>query len=167
MNKLATHSYPIFWMVMLAFVGCSTSVSHVGSNDAHLTIGKRYLLQREAILLANRGLMDSVENPNYNLQNYKPYEDYHPYYIQPIGVLPKGTLIEVKEIRLYRRNQFLVIGEIKTGPYVRERLSVWRIIKGVIIGPWPRTGKVIMNKLCGGESIDYREIKRNLAEQVE
>ena len=152
---------------MLGFVGCSTTVSHIESNSAQLKVGKKYLLRREAILLANRGLMDSIENPNYSLQNYKPYENYHPYYTKPIGVLSAGTAIEVKDIRFFRRNQLRVIGEIKTGPYVRERLTFWRAIKGLIMGPWPRTGEVVMNNLCGGKSIDDRELTGNLAEQAE
>jgi len=157
------------WMclALLGLAGCSTVSDHIGSGDVQLKVGGKYALQRDAIILANRGYINSIENPDRNIQDYTPHKDYDPYYIMPLGVLPGGTVIEVNEIRFYRRNRFLVVGEIKTGEYKKKPVTPYTATKGVILGSWPPTGKVVMNGLCGGRSFDPRELARNLSERVD
>ncbi len=154
-------------LALLGLAGCSTVSDHIGSGDVQLKVGGKYALQRDAIVLANRGYINSIENPDRNIQDYTPHKDYDPYYIMPLGVLPGGTVIEVNEIRFYRRNRFLVVGEIKTGEYKKKPVTPYTATKGVILGSWPPTGKVVMNGLCGGRSFDPRELARNLSERVD
>jgi hypothetical protein len=115
---------------LVGLVGCSTTSDHIGAGDIQLKVGRKYTLRREAIIVANRGLINSIENPDHRIRDYKPYEDYDPYYTMPLGVLPEGTVIEVKQIRFSRRNDFLVVGEITTGEYKKK--SVTPYTAGVI-----------------------------------
>ena len=167
---VSSSSLPIFiclCLALLGLAGCSTTSDHIGSGDVQLKVGRKYTLQRDAILLANRGYIDSIENPDHNIQDYKPYRDYHPYYTGPRGVLPGGTVIEVEKIRFFKRNQFLVIGEIKTGAYKKQAVTPYTAIKGFTVGGWPPTGKVVMNGLCGGAAFDPHELARNLSERAD
>ena len=163
-------SLPIFiclCLALLGLAGCSTPSDHIGSGDVQLKVGRKYTLQRDAILLANRGYVDSIENPDRNIQDYKPYRDYHPYYTGPRGVLPGGTVIEVEKIRFFKRNQFLVMGEIKTGDYKKQTVTPYTVTKWVFGGDWPPDGIVVMNGLCGGRSFDPHELARNLSERAD
>ena len=83
-------SLPLFiclCLALLGLAGCSTASDHIGSGDVQLQVGRKYALQRDAILLANRGYIDSIENPDRNIQDYQPYRDYHRYYTKPRGIL--------------------------------------------------------------------------------
>ena len=151
---------------MLALTGCSTTTNQIGVDGAGLKTGKPYVMQREAILLAHRGSMDSIENPNYKLPDYRPHEHFNPYHTKPIGTLPAGTVIEVREIRLFKDQAFQVISEIKSGQFAKEELTFWRGLKAVVVGPWPRTGEAVMNNLCGGKSFDHVATAQNLTEQI-
>src|SRR2546430_1550586 len=167
-SAMKSSSLPIFiCLALLGLAGCSTASDHIGSGDVQLKVGRKYALQRDAILLANRGYVDSIENPDRNIQDYKPYRDYHPYYTKPRGVLPGGTVIEVEKIRFFKRNQFLVMGEIKTGAYKKQAVTPYTAIKGFTVGGWPPTGKVVMNRLCGGRAFDPQELARNLSGRVD
>ena len=111
--------------------------------------------------------MDTIEDPDYKFSDYRAYEHYNPYHTKPIGTLPAGTVIEVKEIRLFKEPAFRVIGEILTGQFVKQKLTFWQGLKSIIVGPPRRSGEVIMNDLCGGKSFDHRALVKNLSEQVE
>ncbi len=154
-------------IAVLSVVGCSTAPRQIGSGDAQLTVGQKYLLKRDAILLTRRGLIDSIESPDYTFESYQPYRDYDPYYVQPIGVLPAGTEIEVKKIRLFKGDHFDVEGEILSGKYKRQPVSVYGAAKGLTIGGWPPTGKVMMENLCGGIAFDPGQLARNLSQKDE
>ena len=86
-------------LALLGLAGCSTVSDHIGSGHVQLKVGGKYALQKDAIILANRGYINSIENPDRNIQDYTPHKDYDPYYTMPLGVLPGGTVIEVNEIR--------------------------------------------------------------------
>ena len=154
-------------LAMVCLAGCSTTSDHIGSDSLRLKVGQTYVLKRDAILLANRGTVNSIENPDYTLENYKAYKDFDPYWAQPIGVLPTGTVIEVKEIRLFKHDQFRVMGEIRTGKYQRQDVGAYDVVKGYTVGGWPPTGKVLMNSVCGGRSFDPSQLARNLSDNVE
>jgi hypothetical protein len=111
--------------------------------------------------------MDSIANPDYRIESYKPYEDYDPYWTKPRGVLPAGTVIEVREIRFFKHNQFRVLGEIMTGTYKRQAIGAYDVLKGYTVGGWPPTGEVVMDNLCGGRSFEPGQLGRNLSEKVE
>jgi hypothetical protein len=153
--------------LVVCLAGCSTTSDHIGSDSLRLKVGQKYVLKRDAILLANRGAVNSIENPDYSLENYKAYKDFDPYWTQPIGVLPTGTVIEVKEIRFFKHGQFRVMGEIMTGKYKRQAVGAYDVVKGYTVGGWPPTGKVVMNSLCGGRSFDPNWLARNLSDNVE
>jgi hypothetical protein len=156
-----------FCLAIVYLAGCSTASDQIGSDGFGLKVGKQYVLKRDAILLSHRGLADSIENPDYSLADYKAYRDYSPYDTLPIGVLPSGTVIQVKEIRLFRHDNFRVMGEIMTGKYKRQPVDAYDVLKGYTIGGWPPTGEVFMNSLCGGCSFDPSQLARNLSEKVE
>jgi hypothetical protein len=156
-----------FCMVFVCLAGCSTTSDQIGSDQLVLKVGKQYVLKRDAILLARRGLTDSIENPDYNLADFKADRDYSSYDTRPIGVLPSGTVIQVKEIRLFKDDDFRVMGEIVTGNYKRQPVRAYDSLKGYTIGGWPRTGKVVMNRLCGGRTFDHNQLARNLSEKIE
>ena len=156
------------WFVAaLCLVGCATNRSQLGSGDSQLVVGKKYALRRDAILLERRGSIDAVENPDHQLENYKPYKDYDPYYVHPRGVLPAGTVLQVKRIRTFKDDSFDVQGEILSGKYKRQSVSAYAAAKGVTIGGWPPTGKVMMENLCGGRFFDPTQLQPNLSEQAE
>src|ERR1043166_166771 len=67
-------------LCLALLAGCSTPSDHIGARDTQLKVGRKYTLRTEAIIVANRGLINSIENPDHRLQDYKPYEDYDPYY---------------------------------------------------------------------------------------
>ncbi len=143
--------------------GCSTVPHQLGSGDHQLTAGQQYALKREAILLAHRGVIDSIENPDYTWDNYKPYKNYSPYDTQPIGVLPPGTVLIVKKIRVFKSGDFHVEGEILSGKYKRQPVSAYDVAKGFTVGGSPPTGKVSMQNLCGGRSFDPDQLALNLS----
>ena len=62
-------------LVMVCLAGCSTTSDHIGSDSLRLKVGQTYVLKRDAILLANRGTVNSIENPDYTLENYKANQD--------------------------------------------------------------------------------------------
>ncbi len=157
-----------FCLAMLGLTGCATitTTNQIGVNGAELRTDKKYFLQKEAILLAHRGWLDSIEKPDYKLHDYRPYEHFDPYYTKPRGTLPVGTVIKVKEIRLFKDSTFQIIGEIMTGEYAREELTFWRGLKGFVVGPRPRTGKVVINNLCGGKTFDHLATEQNLTGQI-
>jgi len=64
--------------VVLCIAGCSTVPRQVGSGGAQLTVGQKYVLKRDAILLERRGLIGSIENPDYALEDFTPYRDFDP-----------------------------------------------------------------------------------------
>jgi hypothetical protein len=111
-------------IALLFTTGCSTTSNHIGSDRIQLNTGSKYLLQRDAILLANRGAIDSIENPDYKIEDYKPYQHYNPYYTKPIGVLRAGTILQVREIKTSKNGQFRAVGEILSGEYKRKKLGV-------------------------------------------
>ena len=139
----------------------------VGSGDQHLTVGQQYGLRREAILLSHRGMINSIENPDYTLDNYKPYKEYSPYDTKPIAVLPAGTVLVVKKICVFKNGDFEVQGEILSGHYKRQPVSAYNAAKGVTVGGWPPTGKVMMQNLCGGRSFDPVQFSANLSRMPE
>lgn len=150
-------------LAAICLTGCSTVPHQLGSRDGQLTVGQQYALKREAILLAHRGLIDSIENPNYTLNNYKPYKNYNPYDTQPIAVLPAGTVLVVKKIRVFKSGDLDVQGEILSGEYKRQPVTAYGVAKGFTVGGWPPTGKVTMQNLCGGRSFDPDQLAVNLS----
>jgi hypothetical protein len=154
-------------VAVLCIAGCSTVPRQIGSSDAQLTVGQKYVLKRDAILLGRRGLINSIESPDYAFESYQPYRDYDPYYVQPIGVVPAGTVIEVKKIRMFKGDRFDVEGEILSGEYKRQPVSVYGAAKGLTVGSWPPTGKVMMENLCGGIAFDPGQLARNLSQKDE
>jgi len=165
MRRSSSATYVGCFLTALWLVGCSTTPHQIGSADCRLTVGQQYFLKRNAILLANRGLIDSIENPNHTFENYKPHRDYDPYYVQPIGVLPAGTVLEVKRIRVFKNSHFDVRGEILSGEYKRQPVRAYDVAKGITIGGWPPTGEVMMQNLCGGQSFDPSQLALNLSEK--
>jgi hypothetical protein len=159
--------FALLTLVLLGVVGCSTTVSRINQGDCQIVTGQKYVLQRQAILLAKRGMIDSIENPDRVIESYKPYQDYNPYDTGPIGVLSVGTLIEVKELRLFRDGEFHVLGEIVSGPYVRQVSNAYGELKRMTVGGRPQTGEVSMNQLCGGRVFVPKEFTRNLAQAGE
>jgi hypothetical protein len=151
------------FLAALCLAACSTVPHQLGSGDRQLTVGQQYALKREAILLAHRGVIDSIENPDYTLDNYKAYKDYSPYDTQPIAVLPTGTVLVVKKIRVFKSGDFDVQGEILSGRYKRQPVSAYDVAKGFTVGGWPPTGKVMMQNLCGGRSFDPGQLILNLS----
>ena len=149
-------------LILLSVGGCSTTSDRIGGGELSLQVGKRYALRREALIVANRGLIDSIENPDYTMQTYPRY----PYRTNPLGVLPRGTIIEVRKIELLSHNRFEATGEAMTGEFKRQ-LTAYNVTKGVTVGPWPRTGIVLINELCGGSCFDARECVRNLTEYAD
>ncbi len=167
MKTSPKYSLALLAVVLLGVVGCSTAVKRIGQDDVQLAVGKKYTLQRPAILLARRGAIDSVENPDRVIESYRPHQDYDPYDTKPLGVLSAGTLIEVKELRLFRDGEFLVTGEIVSGPYKRQVSNAYGELKRMTVGGRPQTGEITMNHLCGGRVFVPKEFARNLAQQVE
>ena len=156
-----------FYLAVLCLTGCSTTSDHIGSDGLQLKLGQKYELKRDAILLANRGAVDSIENPDYIIESYKAYVDFDPYWTKPRGVLPAGTVLEVREIRFFKHNRFRVMGEIVTGKYKPKAVGAYDVVKGYTVGGWPPTGEVVMNNLCGGHSFDSGQLARNLSEKIE
>ena len=152
-------------LAALCLFGCATVPRQIGSAEAHLAVGQKYVLKRDAILLERRGLIESIENPDHSIDDYKPYRDYDPYYIRPIAVLPAGTLLEVKRIRTFKGDHFDVEGEILSGEHKYQAPSAYTVAKGLTLGGWPPTGKVMMENLCGGSAFDPNQLQRNLSEQ--
>jgi hypothetical protein len=167
MKTSGIYRFALLIVVLLVFLGCFTTVERISQGDVQLVVGKKYMLQRPAILLARRGMIDSVENPDRVIENYKPYQDYDPYDTRPLGVLSVGTLIEVKELRLFRDGEILVTGEIVSGPYKRQVSNGYGELKRLTVGGRPQTGEVSMNRLCGGRVFVPEEFARNLAQQVD
>lgn len=112
-------------------------------------------------------MIDLIENPDLAVENYAPNKDYDPYDTRPLGVLTVGTLIEVKELRLFRDGEVLVTGEIVSGPNKREVSNAYGELKILTVGGRPRTGEVDMNRLCGGRVFVPKEFKRNLKPTTE
>ena len=167
MKPYTLPTYAGWFVAALCLVGCSTNRSQLGSGDSQLVVGKKYVLRRDAILLERRGLIDAIENPEHKLENYKPYKDYDPYYLQPKGVLPAGTVLQVKKLRTFKDDSFEVEGEILSGKYKRQPVGAYAAVKGLTIGGWPPTGKVMMENLCGGRSFDPTQLQRNLSEKAD
>lgn len=117
-------------------------------------------------MLGNRGTIDSIENPDYRIEDYKAYKNYDPYYTAPRGVLPAGTVIEVKEIRVFKGGYYDVEGEILSGKYKRQRLTVYNVAKG-FTSAWPECGRITIEKLCGSPSFDPSQLARNLSKMPE
>ncbi len=167
MKPSGSATYVGCFLAALCLVGCSTAPHQVGSGGRQLTVGQQYVLKRDAILLGHRGLIDSIENPDYTFENYKPYNDYDPYDTRPYGVLPAGRVLGVKKIRVFKGGHFDVQGEILSGKYKRQPVSLYDVAKGVTVGGWPPTGKVMMQNLCGGQSFDPGQLALNLSEKFE
>jgi hypothetical protein len=167
MKPYTLPTYASWFVATLCLIGCSTTRSKLGSGDSQLVVGKKYVLRRDAILLERRGSIASIENPDYKLENYQPYKNYDPYSIRPRGVLPAGTILQVKRIRKFKNDSFDVEGEILSGEYKRQPVSAYAAAKGVTIGDWPPTGMVMMENLCGGRSFDPTRLPRNLSEKTE
>lgn len=151
------------YLAAICPLGCSTAKHQLGSGTGQLAVGQRYVLRRDAILLRRRGVIDSLENPDYRLNTYKPYKNYDPYDTQPLGVLPAGTVLKVKRIRVFKNGYFDVEGEILSGTFKRQPVSVSDGAKGFTVGGWPPTGRVTMEKLCGNKSFDPAQLARNLS----
>jgi hypothetical protein len=151
----------------LCLAGCATAPRKISSVETHLIVGQKYVLKRDAILLERRGLIESLENPAHSFDNYKPYRDYDPYYVRPIAVLPAGTLLQVKKIRAFKGESFDVEGEILSDKYKHQSPSTYDVAKGLTVGGWPPTGKVMMENLCGGSAFDPAQLQRNLSEKVD
>src|SRR5262249_48229941 len=128
----------------LCLVGCATTPRQIGSGETHLTVGQKYVLKRDAILLERRGLIESLENPDHTFADYKPYRDYDPYSVRPIAVLPAGTMLAVKKIRMFKGDRFDVEGEILSGKYKGQSANPYDVAKGLAVGGWPPRGKVMM-----------------------
>ncbi len=167
MKAFHAYMFALLNLVFLGVVGCSTTVERVSQGDVQLVVGRKYALQRPAILLAKRGMIDSIENPDRVIENYKPSRDYDPYDTKPMGVLSAGTLIEVRELRQYRDGDFLVTGEIVTGLYKRQVSNSYGELKRMTVGGRPQTGEVSMNHLCGGRTFVPKEFTRNLVPAAE
>jgi hypothetical protein len=155
-----------FCIVMACLAGCSTPVDQLGIGPHQLKIGQKYSLRREAILLRNRGQLNSIENPNRKIESYAKFSGYESYYSTPIDVLPVGTIIQIKKIRLADHDQFFVMGEIMTGKHAAEPWGVLVTAKA-ILGMWPKDGRVSVNWLCGGRVFAPQELARNLSENVD
>src|SRR5882724_824710 len=112
-----------FFLITLGVAGCSTRSDQIGSRGTVLKVGREYVLKRDAILLGNRGELDSVANPDFTIENFKPYKDFDPYWTGTRGVVPAGTVIAVREIRLFKHEQFRVIGEIMSGDFKYQPLN--------------------------------------------
>jgi len=151
------------YLLALCLLGCATAPRQIGSGDTHLAVGQKYVLKRDAILLERRGLIESIENPELSFDDYKPYRDYDPYYVRPISILPAGTLLEVKKIRTFKGDHFDVEGEILSGEHKYQSPSPYAVAKGLTVGGWPPTGKVMMENLCGGMAFDPDQLQRNLS----
>jgi len=156
-----------FSLALLCLAGCATAPRQIGSVETHLVVGQKYVLKRDAILLERRGLIESLENPDHSFDNYKPYRDYDPHSVRPIAVLPAGTLLQVKKIRTFKGDSFDVEGEILSGKYKYESPSAYDVAKGLTVGGWPPTGKVMMENLCGGSAFDPDQLQRNLSKKVD
>ena len=156
-----------FFLITFGVAGCSTRSGQIGAGCTVLKVGREYVLKRNAILLGNRGEIDSVANPDFTIENFKPYKDFDPYWTETKGVVPAGTVIAVREIRLFKHEQFRVIGEIMDGDFKRQPLNAYKVVKGATVGPWPSTGQFMMNNLCGGKGFDASEVTRNISEKVD
>jgi hypothetical protein len=167
MEQRSLLTYSSLCLAILCFAGCSTTSDHIGTRDLQLKVGQKYELKRDAILLANRGRMDSIESPDYKIETYKPNKDFDPYWTKPIGVLTAGTEIEVKEIYFFKHDRFQVLGEIITGQYKRQAVGAYDTLKVVTVGGWPPTGEVIMDNLCGGITFNPSQLAKNLTEKIE
>jgi hypothetical protein len=167
LKSSSSATYVGCFFAVLCLVGCSTVLHQIGSGDRQVTVGQQYALKRDAILLAHRGLINSVENPDYTFDSYKPYQDYSPYDTRPIAVLPAGTVLKVKKIRMFKGGDFDVQGEILSGKYKRQPVSAYDAAKGFTVGGWPPTGKVMMQNLCGGQSFDPSQLALNLSKMPE
>jgi len=157
----------VFFLITVAMAGCSTRSDQFGSGSTVLKVGREYVLKRDAILLGNRGELDSVANPDFTIENFKPYKDFDPYWVKPRGMVPTGTVIAVRKIRLFKHEQFQLIGEIVSGDYKRQPLNAYNVAKGATVGPWPSPGQFVMNNLCGGKTFDAGEVARNISEKVD
>jgi len=167
MKISGTCLFSLLTVALLGAIGCSTTADRIGQGGSQLVVGQNYMLQRPAILLAKRGMIDSIENPDRVIESYEPYQDYHPYDTKPLGVLSVGTLIEVKALRLFRDGEFIVTGEIVSGPYKRQVSNAYGELKRMTVGGRPQTGEVSMNHLCGGRVFVQKEFARNLARAAE
>ena len=156
-----------FFLITLGVAGCSTRSDQIGSSGTVLKVGRVYVLKRDAILLGNRGELDSVANPDFTIENFKPYKDFDPYWTGTRGVVPAGTVIAVREIRLFKHEQFRVIGEIMSGDFKYQPLNAYNVIKGATAGPWPSDGRFVMNNLCGGKGFNAGEVARNISEKMD
>jgi hypothetical protein len=63
--------------------------------------------------------------------------------------------------------RFDVEGEILSGQYKHRSASAYDVAKGLTVGGWPSTGKVMMGNLCGGTVFDPDQLQRKLSEKVD
>jgi hypothetical protein len=74
-------------------------------------------------------------------------------------------LLQVKKIRTFNRDHFDVEGEILSGEHKYQSPSAYQVAKGLTVGGWPPTGKVMMENLCGGSAFDPNQLQRNLSQK--
>jgi hypothetical protein len=106
--KLLMHAVGLLLAIVL-LSGCASRPSQVHRGNFLLITGQSYELKKDVIRFLNRGYMESLRPVERKIDELRPYKDYDPYWTRPLSLIPKGTVLTLREIIVTRKKELLVL----------------------------------------------------------
>ena len=106
--------------ILVSLVACacltscaSTKLAEADHKGIHLRVNQQYVLVDDVVRFSHRGTIDSLRIVTKPIDSLVEYEDYDPYSSRPVGIVPKGAVLEIESIRKLASGELLVIAKLE------------------------------------------------------